>query len=126
MYLLNRKEYDVNEEWLRTFTFHYVSIKSSRKWLIHPKCTIQFTFHYVSIKSSRLIFSFCSQPYLHSTMYLLNHRKTERTAKKSRFTFHYVSIKSNRRGSETCQAQGFTFHYVSIKSATHTVLILAL
>ena len=54
------------------FTFHYVSIKS-QVWFSSTTFAQLFTFHYVSIKSFRAHFFKCSQIYLHSTMYLLNH-----------------------------------------------------
>ena len=59
---------------IRKFTFHYVSIKSNSR---HISDTVlsEFTFHYVSIKS-RYIPTISAHPlwYLHSTMYLLNHK----------------------------------------------------
>ena len=59
------------KRWLTVFTFHYVSIKSPNHdpdgWGL-----IQFTFHYVSIKSDDEWINYVFEPYLHSTMFLLN------------------------------------------------------
>ena len=71
MYLLNQLRRVMRAFWLRTFTFHYVSIKSIAA-VTDNKDGI-FTFHYVSIKSWR-------------ELELSNIVRS--------FTFHYVSIKS--------------------------------
>ena len=55
-----------------SFTFHYVSIKSTSEYTPSISLTV-FTFHYVSIKSD--------------TALTKNHVQQS-------FTFHYVSIKS--------------------------------
>ena len=49
MYLLNHNENTSNPD-VRTFTFHYVSIKS-RSGTESNVRAYEFTFHYVSIKS---------------------------------------------------------------------------
>ena len=55
----------------RTFTFHYVSIKSIVV-VSASAYVFAFTFHYVSIKSSANAQRLLCGLHLHSTMYLLN------------------------------------------------------
>ncbi len=71
MYLLNLTEHHKFSR-LIIFTFHYVSIKSTRYQQLSLMYKL-FTFHYVSIKSG-------------STHVVINTT--------CEFTFHYVSIKS--------------------------------
>ena len=69
MYLLKPTR-QTHKRYKRTFTFHYVSIKTKK---IHI-CIIgvrKFTFHYVSIKTAMETFQGTPQANLHSTMYLL-------------------------------------------------------
>ena len=56
---------------LTAFTFHYVSIKSSRR-TGQVQRRQGFTFHYVSIKSCLCLPGVNLHKNLHSTMYLLN------------------------------------------------------
>ena len=58
----------------RTFTFHYVSIKSIVV-VSASAYVFAFTFHYVSIKSSANAQRLLCGLHLHSTMYLLNQVK---------------------------------------------------
>ena len=58
------------------FTFHYVSIKSTRDFEQVGKLLV-FTFHYVSIKSQLFPTLFLLSRHLHSTMYLLNLRMAD-------------------------------------------------
>ena len=60
---------------LSTFTFHYVSIKSTA-YTPNTDIVLKFTFHYVSIKSSKDLMKLQTAFYLHSTMYLLNRHAT--------------------------------------------------
>ena len=70
MYLLNRDGERCTYK-RRSFTFHYVSIKSYHGGRKHFT-KHEFTFHYVSIKSVALSARFNLFKNLHSTMYLLN------------------------------------------------------
>ena len=114
MYLLNRCDAYIAMNMIE-FTFHYVSIKSTRRWMhernrhiftfhyvsiksttsvITGGLTLTFTFHYVSIKSVLASNNVAVIAYLHSTMYLLNRVSTQTIYHIEKFTFHYVSIKS--------------------------------
>ena len=72
MYLLNRDGERCTYK-RRSFTFHYVSIKSYHGGRKHFT-KHEFTFHYVSIKSVALSARFNLFKNLHSTMYLLNQK----------------------------------------------------
>ena len=101
---------------LLSFTFHYVSIKSSA-FMSTFLTVFEFTFHYVSIKSLIIYSTPAYIPDLHSTMYLLNPSMAmSQSVLKSSFTFHYVSIKSWKHCCIADSPDRFTFHYVSIKS----------
>ena len=100
MYLLNRKQ---NPPWADTkykFTFHYVSIKSSRcifQFVFVPS----FTFHYVSIKSLFMTLICAIYLDLHSTMYLLN-RLTSFQSHSQHLNLHSTMYLLNRRTGCHC------------------------
>ena len=79
--------------------------------------TILFTFHYVPIKSFPICTLMCSQRYLHSTMYLLNHPWWNQAVEQI-FNLHSTMYLLNQNGyGGTCTiVKKFTFHYVPIKS----------
>ena len=115
MYLLNLTDAEENHIHGNIFTFHYVSIKSDRRYA-RDCLIIKFTFHYVSIKSIFDIKTGLGGDYLHSTMYLLNPVTSSVLSFANAFTFHYVSIKSCPLLCPLSHTTQFTFHYVSIKS----------
>ena len=69
-------------------------LKHDRGWRL--LCRPLFTFHHVSIKTSKLKVQWWSDRYLHSTMYLLKHRIWCQLGVNYQFTFHHVSIKTIR------------------------------
>ena len=122
-----------------SFTFHYVSIKSTEHYAYNAEHHHLHSTMYL-LNQQLLYAQVYKHRHLHSTMYLLNRANYGLYEPSNLFTFHYVSIKSRlhrtRRAShrhlhstmyllnqigatitaiDTCL---FTFHYVSIKSQT--------
>ena len=99
----------------RTFTFHYVSIKSPADCsTVVGSFYLHSTMYLLNRVYSSAPIMLCTD--LHSTMYLLNPYSEWSKAGAQKFTFHYVSIKSILGISRLYPVPSFTFHYVSIKS----------
>ena len=77
----------------KAFTFHHVSIKTSRPLRISTHIT-GFTFHHVSIKTIQIYPACHNKSYLHSTMFLLKPVCPFWCLCRCLFTFHHVSIKT--------------------------------
>ena len=74
----------IDQTQITTFTFHYVSITTSRKYAADKINTMFFTFHYVSITTEEA---------------------KEKISKANSFTFHYVSITTARKQRLTCSTK---------------------
>ena len=95
MYLLNLDTALTKSHVQQSFTFHYVSIKSS--WQLISIRSLPNLHSTMYLLNRRLIrCKDCINYDLHSTMYLLNPAYTPNTDIVLKFTFHYVSIKSDR------------------------------
>ena len=116
MYLLNRIIHNLGWSWCdnlhstmyllnlcprlfvyasNSFTFHYVSIKS----IVRNKhglvvCYLHSTMYLLNHKCKVIIGTIGAN--LHSTMYLLNPEWLQNNSYNGKFTFHYVSIKSSQ------------------------------
>ena len=115
------REFGVNEEWLRTFTFQYVSIISEGDRICNNsnRIYIPICFYYFQ---KRLFVCRISMGYLHSNMFLLFRTLSKEVlGRLSEFTFQYVSIISDLDVSIHFNAFEFTFQYVSIISASGCV-----
>ena len=85
--------------------------------------TRNFTFHNVSIKTSKHSFALQTLHPLHSTMFLLKPRLEDRPrVQEPTFTFHNVSIKTMADLSLLKMSSIFTFHNVSIKTNSCFIL----
>ena len=95
MSLLKRKSQSTQTRLRKSFTFHYVSIKTYM-CLTSVRMFLKFTFHYVSIKTHQPeTEKSCTQLHLHSTMSLLKQLSSILiSTAPDEFTFHYVSIKT--------------------------------
>ena len=89
----------------------------------HKRYKRTFTFHYVSIKTNSTLKNIARHYYLHSTMYLLKLPDEPDELLSSVFTFHYVSIKTRTPAAQQHRHNKFTFHYVSIK--THSPALIS-
>ena len=92
MYLLNLKD-SAKRYKSKSFTFHYVSIKSSITTLDGVVVSdLHSTMYLLNLITSTMLTH--THAYLHSTMYLLNLKRQHIKHYFIKFTFHYVSIKS--------------------------------
>ena len=97
MFLLNLRHLrQINFE-LRSFTSHYVPIKSTSKGDNDSDKGNTFTSHYVPIKSVSSAAEHTRRAYLHPIMFLLNQDKLLLILSVLLiFTSHYVPIKSKK------------------------------
>ena len=119
MYLLNHRLILVHGAgYADLHSTMYLLNRTARRVALIAFCS--FTFHYVSIKSTKVAHHESVYFNLHSTMYLLNRATFALLPMYFIFTFHYVSIKSACSARQLSPFLSFTFHYVSIKSRIAT------